>query len=281
MTDNERELWAAVYARLEAIEDKLVPQTMRHRLERTFDPRGDEPRIITPAGATLDYAPAIQFTGDFDVTVNAPERRIEVGLPASTPTAELQWVDTFDTDLFPAPAGHYRDVVGLSVAGGVVSWNPAATNGGYAVKTGLWFNTVQSVKFSQTSNPATMKLMARVRSMPASPGIELHWNTGTGALTVYDSATATVLATAAGTVAAASGTNYWLMFAVVGDRAYGAVLSVAPSALSTAAQVLAAVSVSLADGLPYQLVMDQGVGFQVLCSGTPTVAVDDYQIWRV
>lgn len=66
--------------RVEDLERLLNPQTLRNRLERTYDPRGGEPRIIDENGRTLDYAPAIQFPGSV-TTLDAPNQRVLVEVP--------------------------------------------------------------------------------------------------------------------------------------------------------------------------------------------------------
>lgn len=61
MTDAERiaQLEAAVLD----LAARLDPQTLRDALERTWDPRGGEPRIVDSAGRTLDYVPSLQLMG--------------------------------------------------------------------------------------------------------------------------------------------------------------------------------------------------------------------------
>lgn len=72
---------AALEAALEDVLKRLDPQTLRQALERTYDPRGGEPRIIDENGVTLDYAPAIQFLGS-TTELNVPAQRVVV-TPAS------------------------------------------------------------------------------------------------------------------------------------------------------------------------------------------------------
>lgn len=68
----------SVEQRLAALEALLAdPQTMRNRLERTFDPRGGEPRVVDAAGRTLPYEPAIQFL-NATATVDPRKQRIIV-----------------------------------------------------------------------------------------------------------------------------------------------------------------------------------------------------------
>lgn len=75
---------AALLRRIEALERALDPQTVRNSLERTFDPRGGEPRVVSPAGRTLDYAPAIQFTGALTTTLDSSKQRVVVNAPDPT-----------------------------------------------------------------------------------------------------------------------------------------------------------------------------------------------------
>ena len=92
--------------RIEELESKLQPQTLRNALERTYDPRGGEPRIIDENGRTLDYTPALQFLGG-TTTLDAPNQRIiytasggggSVALrfsdtyPSTSPDEKLEWV---------------------------------------------------------------------------------------------------------------------------------------------------------------------------------------------
>lgn len=67
---------STVEQRLAALEALLLdPQTMRNRLERTFDPRGGEPRVVDSTGRTMPYEPAWQFL-NCAVTVDPRKQRI-------------------------------------------------------------------------------------------------------------------------------------------------------------------------------------------------------------
>ncbi len=75
MTDADR--IAALEAALADVLKRLDPQTLKQALERTWDPRGGEPRVVDEDGLTLDYAPSIQFlnaTTELDV----PAQRVVV-----------------------------------------------------------------------------------------------------------------------------------------------------------------------------------------------------------
>lgn len=89
MTDAER--IAALEAALEDVRAQLNPQTLRQALERTFDPRGGEPRVIDSAGNTLDYVPAIQFVGA-TAELDVPAQRVVV-TAASNPGLEAWFND--------------------------------------------------------------------------------------------------------------------------------------------------------------------------------------------
>lgn len=62
-------------ADIERLQRALDPQTIRNALERTYDPKGGEPRIIDENGRTLDYTPNIQLLGG-TTTLDAPNQRI-------------------------------------------------------------------------------------------------------------------------------------------------------------------------------------------------------------
>ncbi len=79
MTDAER--IAALEEALAEVFKRLDPQNLKQSLERAWDPRGGEPRIVDENGLTLDYVPAIQFL-NATTTLDVPEQRVVV-----TPTA--------------------------------------------------------------------------------------------------------------------------------------------------------------------------------------------------
>ncbi len=143
----------AAERRLQVVEGLLKPQTLRDHLERTFDPRGGEPRIITPSGVTLDYAPSLQFTGGADVTLNAPERRIEIGITegATAGQAGVVWLDTFATDQL---ATHYSSVSNFAVSGGVLTATQLTTAVAVANTPNI-FNGLQWLKIVAPSTIAT------------------------------------------------------------------------------------------------------------------------------
>ncbi len=67
----------ALEAALADVRKRLDPQTLAQALERTWSPRGGEPRIVDEDGRTLDYTPFIQFlnaTTELDV----PAQRVVV-----------------------------------------------------------------------------------------------------------------------------------------------------------------------------------------------------------
>ncbi len=75
MTDAQR--IDALEAALADVLKRLDPQTLAQALERTWSPRGGEPRIVDSSGRTLDYAPAVQFL-NATTALDAPNQRVVV-----------------------------------------------------------------------------------------------------------------------------------------------------------------------------------------------------------
>lgn len=256
----------------------LQPQTLRQSLEYTFDPRGGEPRFVDENGVTLAYAPAVQVVGAV-TTVDVAKQRVVVEVEPSAPYADLQWHDDFAVSQFGSA---YRDVFGLTVAGGAVSWNPAASNGGWAVKTGGWYDTLQAIQIENpVGNTGVVSLLSRTRSMPASTGLSARWDTGTGALDIYDLNAGAVLVAAGAGYVLPAGVQRWLVMHTAGDRVTACVSSVPPYAISTPAHILANVSFTLAAGTAQAFMTDSGIGFDILVFGAPILVIDEYYVWRM
>ena len=81
MTDRER--IAQLEAAIAELRDALDPQRLKDSMERAWDPRGGEPRLVDSAGRTLDYVPAIQFTGA-TTSINTAKQRAVVAITPPT-----------------------------------------------------------------------------------------------------------------------------------------------------------------------------------------------------
>ncbi len=121
MTDAQR--IDALEAALADVLKRLDPQTLAQALERTWSPRGGEPRIVDSSGRTLDYTPAIQFlnaTTELDV----PAQRVVV-----TPTGGGAAAYTFSDDATPT-ATQRIDFVGEAAPGETRATLSTSTSGG-------------------------------------------------------------------------------------------------------------------------------------------------------
>ncbi len=265
---------ALLEERIAALEAAMRPQRLAETVSRAWDPKGQEPRIVDADGVTLDYEPAVQLMGGTS-TIDPVTQRV-IYTPTAANAADLRWTDTFSADM-----AAYRDVFNLTAGGSALSWNPATGNGGWAVKTGAWYNTVQAIQITQhSSNTGTVALLARLRNMPSSAGIRVRWDTGTGVLDVYDDAAGAIVATSATTYAATNEVPRYLVMSTQADRVRGAVVTVAPSGIVGPAHILADVSYTMPDGTAHPYVLDGGVGFDVLVFGAPIMTLTDYRIWH-
>lgn len=143
--------WAAELAELRAelaeLRARLDPQRIRNDQERTWDPRGGEPRLVDSTGRTLDYAPAIQFTGA-TTTLDAGKQRAIVAI---TPP-ELRGTFSADSTVSDAERLRFVDAsdgvtrrfsVDTSTSGNTKSVTARLSDTG--ITTGLRSETIYSV----------------------------------------------------------------------------------------------------------------------------------------
>ncbi len=122
MTDAER--IAALEVALAELRKQLDPQTLAQALERTWSPRGGEPRIVDSSGRTLDYTPSIQFL-NATTTLDVPAQRVVV-----TPTGGGSLAGEFSPDLTVSTSemlAFYRPTGGLLQAALTTGTNTGVT----------------------------------------------------------------------------------------------------------------------------------------------------------
>lgn len=285
----------ALEAGLKVAQAQLKPQTMRQRLERTIDPRGGEPRIMDAAGFTLDYAPTIQFTGDATVALNAPERRIEVGVDGGggvdyAASAGLVWSDDFAADQL---ATEYNEVSGFTVSGGALVVPSGASN---LLRYGPAYQTAQLIKLTAPGTVtgavdehvyvqvrvcgSTLDTSVGLRYLPAYNGAPGGTKaTLTVATRTAGAAPVPIGSNAYGAVAHPVSTAYWLMLIATGVNDLMAyVFDVDPLTNTTTAPIIA----NGVNGYTFphpQRALGAPVG--IVCSMPTGWTIDDYKVWNV
>jgi hypothetical protein len=219
-------------------------------------------------------------------------RRIRTRLPPvpdALTVADLIWQDDFTADHLGDPT-LYIDVGPTSgfsssffVASNKLQWNPAIGNGGWLHKPIFAYNTMQAIHIASdagNTGDATLDLLFRTAGYQTNTGMSVRLeNTAGGGLGLIDMETDASFATSTpGVGLVAPGSTAWLVGAAQGDRLYGALLSVDPSALTSASQVLTSVSGEIPVDSPGLWMPDRRVGFNVFSFEPWTF--DDYKVWK-
>lgn len=162
--------------RLEALEKAVQPQTMAQSLERTWAPRGGEPRIIDSAGKTLDYVPAVQLKGGTSILDVAKQRVVYT--PASQPASKIFSQDASTSD--------------------DTALNWYASDGSGVKRAAI---RSKSEDVSNPTNPQDRLLLFELARdlTEASPRVDMVWHTGTDDTSSLGRTSATLTALGQGT----------------------------------------------------------------------------------